>query len=46
MRLSPIKARMRAVSLARSPRPHPTLELDTVMEERSDPEQTTMSQVR
>ncbi|CAB3237065.1 unnamed protein product [Arctia plantaginis] len=45
VKLSPIKARPRAVSLVRSPRPPPTLELDTVLEERSDPEQTTVSQV-
>lgn len=45
VRLSPVKARPRAVSLVRSPRPPPTLELDTVLEERSDPEQTTFSQV-
>ncbi|CAK1548340.1 unnamed protein product [Leptosia nina] len=45
VRLSPIKSRQRAVSLVRSPRPPPTLELDTVLEERSDPEQTTLSQV-
>ncbi|XP_045761138.1 uncharacterized protein LOC123864604 [Maniola jurtina] len=45
VRLSPIKSKPRAVSLIRSPRPPPTLELDTVLEERSDPEQTTMSQV-
>ncbi|KAJ0181077.1 hypothetical protein K1T71_003162 [Dendrolimus kikuchii] len=45
VRLSPAKAKPRAVSLVRSPRPPPTLELDTVLEERSDPEQTTMSQV-
>ncbi|KAJ2946514.1 hypothetical protein O0L34_g12565 [Tuta absoluta] len=44
VRLSPVK-RQRAVSLARSPRALPTLELDTVLEERSDPEQTTTSQV-
>ncbi|XP_068628712.1 uncharacterized protein [Battus philenor] len=45
VRLSPVKSRARAVSLVRSPRPLPTLELDTVLEERSDPEQTTLSQV-
>ncbi|XP_047541351.1 uncharacterized protein LOC125074154 [Vanessa atalanta] len=45
VRLSPVKARPRAVSLIRSPRPPPTLELDTVLEERSDPEQTTLSQI-
>lgn len=45
VKLSPIKAKPRAVSLVRSPRPPPTLELDTVLEERSDPEQTTVSQV-
>ncbi|CAH2100101.1 unnamed protein product [Euphydryas editha] len=45
VRLSPVKARPRAVSLVRSPRPPPTLELDTVLEERSDPEQTTFSQI-
>lgn len=45
VRLSPVKCRPRAVSLVRSPRPPPTLELDTVLEERSDPEQTTLSQV-
>ncbi|CAH0722426.1 unnamed protein product, partial [Brenthis ino] len=45
VRLSPVKSRPRAVSLVRSPRPPPTLELDTVLEERSDPEQTTLSQV-
>ncbi|XP_045506843.1 uncharacterized protein LOC123703015 [Colias croceus] len=45
VRLSPVKNRARAVSLVRSPRPPPTLELDTVLEERSDPEQTTLSQV-
>ncbi|CAH2068448.1 unnamed protein product, partial [Iphiclides podalirius] len=45
VRLSPVKSRGRAVSLVRSPRPLPTLELDTVLEERSDPEQTTLSQV-
>ncbi|XP_014357861.2 uncharacterized protein LOC106710355 [Papilio machaon] len=45
VRLSPVKNRARAVSLVRSPRPLPTLELDTVLEERSDPEQTTLSQV-
>lgn len=45
VRLSPAKAKQRAVSLVRSPRPPPTLELDTVLEERSDPEQTTLSQV-
>ncbi|XP_049887221.1 uncharacterized protein LOC126381783 [Pectinophora gossypiella] len=44
VRLSPVK-KQRAVSLARSPRALPTLELDTVLEERSDPEQTTVSQV-
>lgn len=46
VRLSPVKAKPRTVSLIRSPRPPPTLELDTVLEERSDPEQTTLSQVR
>ncbi|XP_072936243.1 uncharacterized protein [Epargyreus clarus] len=45
VRLSPVKCRPRAVSLVRSPRPPPSLELDTVLEERSDPEQTTLSQV-
>ncbi|XP_004928557.1 uncharacterized protein LOC114247168 [Bombyx mandarina] len=45
VRLSPVKAKPRPVSLVRSPRPPPTLELDTVLEERSDPEQTTLSQV-
>ncbi|XP_061714448.1 uncharacterized protein LOC133522960 [Cydia pomonella] len=45
VRLSPVKARARAVSLARASRPLPSLELDTVLEERSDPEQTTLSQV-
>ncbi|OWR53112.1 uncharacterized protein LOC116768977 [Danaus plexippus] len=45
VRLSPVKNRPRAVSLVRSPRPPPALELDTVLEERSDPEQTTLSQV-
>ncbi|XP_050665467.1 uncharacterized protein LOC126965752 [Leptidea sinapis] len=45
VRLSPGRSRQRAVSLVRSPRPPPTLELDTVLEERSDPEQTTLSQV-
>lgn len=45
VRLSPVKAKPRALSLVRSPRPQPTLELDTVLEERSDPEQTTLSQV-
>ncbi|CAG5042200.1 unnamed protein product [Parnassius apollo] len=45
VRLSPVKSRVRAVSLVRTPRPLPTLELDTVLEERSDPEQTTLSQV-
>ncbi|XP_041974730.1 uncharacterized protein LOC121730002 [Aricia agestis] len=45
VRLSPIRARPRAVSLVRSPRPPPSLELDTVLEERSDPEQTTLSHV-
>lgn len=46
VRLSPVKAKPRAMSLVRSPRPPPNLELDTVLEERSDPEQTTLSQVR
>ncbi|KOB64485.1 Uncharacterized protein OBRU01_24189 [Operophtera brumata] len=45
VRLSPMKHKQRAVSLVRCPRPPPTLELDTVLEERSDPEQTTTSQV-
>ncbi|KAL0850326.1 hypothetical protein ABMA28_012159 [Loxostege sticticalis] len=45
VRLSPVKTKPRAVSLIRSPRAPPTLELDTVLEERSDPEQTTLSQV-
>lgn len=45
VRLSPVKSRPRIVSLVRSPRALPTLELDTVLEERSDPEQTTTSQV-
>ncbi|XP_026764315.1 uncharacterized protein LOC113522720 [Galleria mellonella] len=45
VRVSPVKAKPRPVSLVRSPRPPPTLELDTVLEERSDPEQTTLSQV-
>ncbi|XP_013195337.2 uncharacterized protein LOC106138668 [Amyelois transitella] len=45
VRLSPVKCKPRPVSLIRSPRPPPTLELDTVLEERSDPEQTTVSQV-
>lgn len=45
VRLSPMKNKQRAVSLVRSSRPPPTLELDTVLEERSDPEQTTTSQV-
>ncbi|KAG7304080.1 hypothetical protein JYU34_011010 [Plutella xylostella] len=43
VRLSPVKARLRAVSLVRPPR---AAELDTVLEERSDPEQTTLSQVQ
>lgn len=46
VRLSPIKTKQRTVSLVRSPRQLPSLELDTVLEERSDPEQTTVSQVR
>ncbi|XP_026323870.1 uncharacterized protein LOC113233102 [Hyposmocoma kahamanoa] len=45
VRLSPVKTKQRTVSLVRSPRPLPSLELDTVLEERSDPEQTTVSQV-
>lgn len=45
VKMSPTKTKPRAVSLVRSPRPPPTLELDTVLEERSDPEQTTLSQV-
>ncbi|XP_030022641.2 uncharacterized protein LOC115441868 isoform X2 [Manduca sexta] len=45
VRLSPVKSKPRAVSLVRSPRAPPILELDTVLEERSDPEQTTLSQV-
>ncbi|CAF4781532.1 unnamed protein product [Pieris macdunnoughi] len=45
VRMSPMKNRQRAVSLVRCPRPPPSLELDTVLEERSDPEQTTLSQV-
>ncbi|PZC86970.1 hypothetical protein B5X24_HaOG201206 [Helicoverpa armigera] len=45
VKMSPVKTKPRAVSLIRSPRPPPTLELDTVLEERSDPEQTTLSQV-
>ncbi|GBP55479.1 hypothetical protein EVAR_40272_1 [Eumeta japonica] len=44
VRVSPAR-RARAVSLVRSPRALPALELDTVLEERSDPEQTTLSQV-
>ncbi|CAH0699163.1 unnamed protein product [Spodoptera exigua] len=45
VKMSPVKTKPRPVSLIRSPRPPPTLELDTVLEERSDPEQTTLSQV-
>ncbi|KAG6447571.1 hypothetical protein O3G_MSEX005060 [Manduca sexta] len=45
VRLSPVKSKPRAVSLVRSPRAPPILELDTVLEERSDPEQTTLSQI-
>ncbi|CAG9783126.1 unnamed protein product [Diatraea saccharalis] len=45
VRLSPVKNKPRAMSLVRSPRPPPVLELDTVLEEKSDPEQTTLSQV-